>query len=102
MSSPITHLDASYLLIRSSPSTAEVLDHHLKCFADRDMEGVLADYSADAVFFGPEGALRGPNAIKPASEKVFAGLPKARRAFAMKQRITGEWKLRQRQFGFCG
>ncbi len=90
MSSPITHLDASYLLIRSSPSTAEVLDHHLKCFAARDMEGVLADYSADAVFFGPEGALRGPNAIKPASEKVFAELAKAGRSFAMKQRIKGE------------
>src|ERR1700730_10037967 len=57
-------------------STAEVLDHHLKCFAARDMEGVLADYSADAVFFGPEGALRGPNAIKPVFEKIFAELAK--------------------------
>ncbi len=25
-------------------STMEVLDHHLKCFADRDLDGVLADY----------------------------------------------------------
>jgi ketosteroid isomerase-like protein len=45
-------------------STTEVLDHHLKCFADRDLDGLLADYSRDAVFFGPEGALRGPSAIK--------------------------------------
>ena len=35
-------------------STAEVLDHHLKCFAARDMDGVLADYSADAVFLAPK------------------------------------------------
>jgi hypothetical protein len=32
-------------------STAEVLDHHLKCFAARDIQGVLADYSADAALF---------------------------------------------------
>ena len=32
---------------------AEVLDHHLKCFAARDIDGVLPDYSADAVFFWP-------------------------------------------------
>ena len=73
-------------------STAEVLDHHLKCFAARDMEGVLADYSADAVFFGPEGALRGPNAIKPVFEKMFAEFAKPGRSFAMKQRlIEGEY-----------
>jgi len=31
-------------------STEEVLDHHLKCFAARDIVGIMADYSADAVF----------------------------------------------------
>ena len=46
-------------------STTEVLDHHRKCFAARDLDGLLADYAADAVFFGPEGAFRGPDAIKP-------------------------------------
>jgi ketosteroid isomerase-like protein len=71
-------------------STAEVLDHHLKCFAARDMEGVMADYSADAVFFGPEGALRGPNVIKPVFEKIFAELAKPGRSFAMKQRFVEE------------
>jgi ketosteroid isomerase-like protein len=73
-------------------STAEVLDHHLKCFSARDMEGVLADYSADAVFFGPEEAPRGPNAIKPAFEKIVAELAKPGRCFAMKQRLMeGEY-----------
>jgi ketosteroid isomerase-like protein len=57
-------------------STAELLDHHLKCFAARDMDGVLADYSADAVFLRPEGALRGPNAIKPVFERMFAEFAK--------------------------
>src|SRR5215469_15731183 len=44
-------------------STAEVLAHHFKCFADRDLDGIMADYSADALFFTPEGALPGPAAI---------------------------------------
>jgi hypothetical protein len=34
-------------------STAEILDDHLKCFTDRDVDGVLADYSAETVFFDP-------------------------------------------------
>lgn len=73
-------------------STAEVLDHHLKCFADRDLDGVWADYSADAVFFGPEGALWGPNAIKPVFERMFAEFAKPSASVAWKQRlIEGEY-----------
>lgn len=73
-------------------STAEVLDHHLKCFAARDMDGVLADYSADAVFFRPEGARRGPNAIEPVFERMFAEFAKPGASVARKQRlIEGEY-----------
>ncbi len=73
-------------------STAKVLDHHLKCFAARDMDGVLADYSADAVFFGLEGALRGSNAIKPVFERMFAEFAKPGASVARKQRlIEGEY-----------
>jgi hypothetical protein len=55
-------------------STAEVLDHHLKCLADRDLEGVLADYSAEAVFFGPEAALRGPMQLNLYLKNVRRGV----------------------------
>src|SRR5260370_27736593 len=73
-------------------STAELVDHHLKCFAARAMDGVLADYSADAVFFGLEGALRGPNAIKPVFERMFAEFAKPGGSVARKQRlIEGEY-----------
>jgi ketosteroid isomerase-like protein len=73
-------------------STAEVLDHHLKCFANRDIDGVLADYSEDAVFFGSEGALRGPNAIKPVFERMVAEFAKPGPSFSRKQRlIEGEY-----------
>jgi hypothetical protein len=57
-------------------STTEVLDLHLKCFAARDIDGVMEDYPPDAVYFGLEGLLRGPNAIKPVFEKLFAEFAK--------------------------
>ena len=73
-------------------TTAEILDHHQKCFANRDLNGLLADYSADAVFFGPEGALRGPAAIKPVFERLFAEFSKPGVSFARKQQlIEGEY-----------
>lgn len=48
--------------------TSVVLDSHLKSFAEGDFDGILADYSSDAVLFVPTGPLRGPGlAWKPAS-----------------------------------
>ena len=34
-------------------STKDVLDHHLKCFGEGNLEGILTDYSSDAVLFVP-------------------------------------------------
>ena len=47
------------------PTTNDVLDQHLKCFGENDLDGVLADYSSDAVLFIPGKPLKGPDAIKP-------------------------------------
>jgi ketosteroid isomerase-like protein len=33
--------------------TSDVLDRHLKAFTVYDLDGVLADYSPDAVLFDP-------------------------------------------------
>ena len=72
-------------------STAEILDHQ-KCFASLDLNGLLADYSADAVFFSPEGALRGPDAIRPLFERLFAEFSKPGVSFSRKQQlIEGEY-----------
>jgi hypothetical protein len=44
------------------------------------------------VFFGPEGALRGPNAIKPVFERMFAEFAKLGASVARKQRfVEGEY-----------
>jgi len=32
------------------PTTGDVLDQHLKCFGENDLDGVLADYASDGVF----------------------------------------------------
>jgi len=41
-------------------TTREVLDRHLKCFGEGNLDGVLADYAATAVLFMPDGPLKGP------------------------------------------
>jgi hypothetical protein len=47
------------------PTTGDVLDQHLKCFGENDLDSVVADYSSDAVLFVPHRPLKGPDAIKP-------------------------------------
>ena len=58
-------------------STSEVLDRHLKAFAEYDLDGVLADYSRDAVLFVPTGPLKGPDAIKTLFQALIFGVRKA-------------------------
>ena len=45
------------------PSTQEVLNHHLACFAASDLEGTLADFNEDSVLLTPRGGLNGLRAI---------------------------------------
>jgi ketosteroid isomerase-like protein len=72
-------------------STSDVLDRHLKSFAAFDLNGVLADYSSDAVLFVPGGPLRGPGAIKPLFESLIAEFSKPGSSFRMEQRwIDGD------------
>jgi ketosteroid isomerase-like protein len=72
-------------------STSDVLNRHMKAFADHDVNGVVADYSSDAVLFVPGGPLRGPGAIKPLFESFFAEFAKPGSSFRMEQQwIEGE------------
>ena len=59
------------------PTTNDVLDQHLKCFGENDLDGVLADYSSDAVLFIPGGPLKGPGEIKPFFPGILFGICKA-------------------------
>jgi ketosteroid isomerase-like protein len=74
------------------PTTGEVLDQHLKCFGENDLDGVVADYSSDAVLFVPDRPLRGREAIKPFFQAFFAEFAKPGASFSMRQRyVQGEY-----------
>ena len=74
------------------PTTGEILDQHLKCFGENDLDGGVADYSSDAVLFVPDRPLRGPEAIKPFFRAFFAEFAKPGASFSMRQRyVEGEY-----------
>ena len=69
-------------------STSDVLDRHLKCFAEYDLDGVLADYSSDAVLFVPTGPLKGPGAIKTLFQGLVSEFAKSGSSLTIQQRYV--------------
>jgi len=72
---------------RELVSTKDVIDHHLKGFGERDLDGVLSDYTPDAVMFTATGALRGINEIRPLFQAMIAEFGKPGAAFHLKQQF---------------
>ena len=73
-------------------STKDVLDHHLKCFDEGDLKGILSDYAPGAVLFTPDGPLRGTDAIRPWYQAMLAEFAKPGAAFSMKQQsVEGDY-----------
>jgi len=73
-------------------STKNVLDHHLKCFDEGDLKGILFDYAPEAVLFTPDGQLRGADAMRPLFQAMIAEFAKPGAAFSMKQQsVEGEY-----------
>jgi ketosteroid isomerase-like protein len=68
-------------------STKDVIDHHLKAFAERNLNGVLSDYAPGVVFFTPHGPLHGPDAIRPLFQALIAEFAKPGATFTMKQQL---------------
>ena len=72
-------------------TTSDVLDRHLKAFAEHNVDGVLADYSSEAVLFVPTGPLRGPDAIRPLFEGLVSEFAKPGSSFTVQHRsIEGD------------
>jgi hypothetical protein len=69
-------------------TTKDVLDHHLKSFGERDLDGVLSDYAPAAVMFTPEGPLRGTAAMKPLFQALIAEFGKPGAVFNLKQQLV--------------
>ena len=73
-------------------STKDVLDHHLKCFGDGDLNGILSDYAPEAVLFTPDGPLRGANALRSLFQAMIAEFGKPGAAFSLKrQSVEGDY-----------
>jgi ketosteroid isomerase-like protein len=69
-------------------STKDVLDHHLKCFGESDLKGILSDYAPGAVLFTLDGPLKGADAIRPLFQVMIAEFGKPGAAFSMKQQFV--------------
>jgi ketosteroid isomerase-like protein len=73
-------------------STKDVLEHHLKCFGQGNLEGILEDYSPDAVLFMPTGPLKGLQGIKPVFQAIFSEFGKPGTTFALHQQcVEGDY-----------
>ena len=73
-------------------STKDVLDHHLKCFGEGDLKGILSDYAPSAVLFTQDGPLRGAAAIRPLFQAMIAEFGKPGAVFSMKQQsVEGDY-----------
>jgi len=73
-------------------STKDVVENHLKCFGEGDLNGILSDYAPDAVMFTPDGPLRGADAMRPLFQAMIAEFGKPGAAFNMKrQSVNGDY-----------
>ena len=68
-------------------STKSVIDNHLKCFGQGDLQGILSDYAPGAVLYTPAGPLRGEDAIRPLFQAMIAEFGKPGAAFNLKQQF---------------
>jgi ketosteroid isomerase-like protein len=67
------------------PTTNDVVDQHMKSFREKDLDGVLADYSSDAVLFTPGRPLKGLGEIRPFFQAFLSEFAKPGATFSMRE-----------------
>jgi hypothetical protein len=55
----------------------EVFQHHAEALGAEDLDGIVSDYSDDALFITPEGVRRGKDGVREGFVKLLADLPGA-------------------------
>ena len=68
-----------------SRTPEEVFQHHAEALGAGDLDGIVADYSEDAVFISPAGTKRGKSGIREAFTQLLADVPNA--AWSLKTTI---------------
>ncbi len=66
-------------------TTTDVLDRHMRAFAERDVEAILADYSPDVVFFVPGGPLKDAGAIRNMFQELISEFSQPGCSFTLRQ-----------------
>ena len=73
-------------------STQRVVERHLQCFAQRDLEGILSDYAPDAILFTANGPLQGRDGIRSVLAPMIAEFAKPGATFELqRQLVVGEY-----------
>jgi ketosteroid isomerase-like protein len=73
-------------------TTEEVLRRHVQSFFEGDLEGVVSDYSADAVVFTPNGPLKGNDSIREFFRALINEFGQPVRMFSLQlQSIDGDF-----------
>jgi ketosteroid isomerase-like protein len=70
-------------------TTQSVFEHHLQCFGTADLDGILSDYSENAVLLTRVGAFNGRAAIRSFFEAAFADFAKPGTTFDAGQSYLG-------------
>ena len=70
------------------PTASDIVHQHLKCFYEKDLDGVLADYASNAVLFTPGGPLRGAAEIKPFFQTLVSEFSTPGATFSMRQQYA--------------
>jgi ketosteroid isomerase-like protein len=60
-----------------SRTPQEVFAHHAEVLIAGDLEGIVSDYTDDAVFISPAGVLRGKDGVRQAFTKLLSDVPEA-------------------------
>ena len=55
----------------------EVFQHHAEALGAGDLDGIVADYSDDAVFITPDGVLHGKDGVRQGFTDLLSDLPSA-------------------------
>jgi len=61
----------------ASRTPQEIFQHHAEALGAEDLDGVVSDYSEDAVFITPAGVLRGKAGVREGFAKLLADVPQA-------------------------
>jgi hypothetical protein len=55
----------------------EIFGHHAEALIKGDIDGIVADYTDDAIFLTPNGARHGKDGVRAAFEELLAIVPNA-------------------------